>query len=105
MHNKITKLIAEKGLTQKYIALELGVSCPTVSEWCTGKKQPSKRHMTRLAEMLGVTNDYLLDSSSSNQKPETETRANAVKIIEALPQLTDEQLIELRGYIAGRYGK
>lgn len=49
------------GFSQKQVAASLGVSAPTVSEWEGGKKNPKPEHLAQLADLLGVTTDYLLD--------------------------------------------
>ncbi len=49
-----------KGLSQKEIAIHLGVSGPTVSEWETGKKNPLGKNLMKLSDLLGVSVDYLL---------------------------------------------
>ena len=48
-------------MSQKYVALSVGVSSPMVSQWESGKKEPSKESLVKLADLFGVTTDYLLD--------------------------------------------
>lgn len=50
----------QKGISQKEIALTLGVSQPTVSEWESGKKTPSGKNLMQLSELLDCSTDYLL---------------------------------------------
>jgi DNA-binding XRE family transcriptional regulator len=57
----LVPLMAIRGITQKDIALELGVSPHTISNWVTGKTEP---HLTlkewhKLAHLLGTTIDKL----------------------------------------------
>ena len=47
-------LMEAKGITQADICRELNVSSATVSDWCTGKKDPRVDAMQRLADLLGV---------------------------------------------------
>lgn len=50
----------KSGLSQKYVALTLGVSAHTVSEWESGKKNPTTENLNALAALFGVSIDFLL---------------------------------------------
>ena len=52
--NIIRELRKKKGIQQKELALEIGVSIPTVSEWETGKKDPSGERLRKLAKYFDV---------------------------------------------------
>ena len=52
--NIIKELRKKKGIQQKELAIEIGVSCPTVSEWESGKKDPSGDRLKKLSEYFGV---------------------------------------------------
>lgn len=60
---RLTDLREKTGYTQKYIALTLGVSGPTVSQWESGAKEPKKENLERLADLYGVSTDYLMGRS------------------------------------------
>ena len=47
-------LLRLKDIKQKKIALEIGVSQPTVSDWVNGKKIPEGKNLQKLADLLGV---------------------------------------------------
>ena len=49
-----------KGLSQKYVALSLGVKPPSVSDWENGRTSPTLENLVSLALLLGVTSDELL---------------------------------------------
>ena len=59
--NKIRQCRELNHMSQKYVALSVGVSAPMVSQWESGIKQPSKESIVKLARLFGVTTDYLLD--------------------------------------------
>ena len=46
---------------QAEVAAALDVSIPTVSEWESGKKKPARERISVLAQLFGVTSDYILD--------------------------------------------
>jgi transcriptional regulator with XRE-family HTH domain len=54
-------------LTQKELAAEVGVSYQTVQSWESGKAQPRLRHIRRLAEVLQVPADKLLDELTDGE--------------------------------------
>lgn len=47
-------------LSQKYVALELGVSAPIVSEWESGRKTPTVENLLKLKKLYKTSVDYLL---------------------------------------------
>lgn len=48
------------GISQKMISIRLGVGQSNVSSWERGEKNPTLSTLIKLAEMYGVTTDYLL---------------------------------------------
>ena len=48
------------GLTQKAAAISLKVSVQSISNWETGTRSPGLDQVVKLAELYGVTTDYLL---------------------------------------------
>lgn len=65
--NKLRFCRESRNMSQKYVALSVGVSPPMVSQWESGIKEPSKETLIKLADLFHVTVDYLL-----NREPETE---------------------------------
>ncbi|MBR3743469.1 MAG: helix-turn-helix transcriptional regulator [Clostridia bacterium] len=51
------------GYSQKYVALTVGVAPSIVSRWESGGKFPSRENLVKLAELYGVSVDYLLGIS------------------------------------------
>ena len=50
----------KKGYNQKQISELLNVSQPTVSDWESGRKSPTRKNLLALAELLECSTDYLL---------------------------------------------
>ena len=50
----------EKGLSQKYVAISLGVKAPSISDWENGKTNPTLENLIALARLLDVSTDRLL---------------------------------------------
>lgn len=55
----IKQLLKQRGILQKQLALDLGVSQPTISDWINGKKEPTQENLKRLAEYFGVGQDEI----------------------------------------------
>jgi len=53
-YNRIKAVLAEKGKTNKILALNVGVEPQTVSNWCRNTKQPSIKQLFEIAKALGV---------------------------------------------------
>jgi len=60
MAEKIRALRCQKGLTQTEIARRLNISKNSVNVWETGACAPSLINLARLAQIFGVSTDYLL---------------------------------------------
>ena len=52
--NTVKELRIRAGMQQKELALLVGVSRPTVSEWEHGKKDPSGERLRKLSQIFGV---------------------------------------------------
>jgi len=60
LSEKIKTLRVQKGLSQAQIAERLNISKNSVSVWEAGASSPSLIHLARLAQIFGVSTDYLL---------------------------------------------
>ena len=59
--NRIKVVIAEKKKTNKWLAEQLGCAPTTVSKWCTNACQPPMETYLRIAKLLEVKLDKLLN--------------------------------------------
>ena len=97
--SNIIKLRTGAGLTQAELGARLNYSDKTISKWERGEAIPDAYVLTQLAEMFGVTVDYLLsshdaweapaDSDSESEEPTAPddapgTQAYSVEVIMAL---------------------
>ncbi len=57
---KIRQLIAERGLKQKWVAQTTGMSEGAFQRILDNKNAPNAQNLAKLAQVLGVTTDYLL---------------------------------------------
>ena len=60
---RLVSLRKNKGYNQNYIAVYMGVSQVSISNWERGLKEPNFQSLIDLANLFGVTCDYLLGVS------------------------------------------
>lgn len=85
----------QKGLSQKAAAISLGVKSPSVSGWETGKTQPTIDNLIAMADLYGVTVDYLLDHNFS-EKAASECDGELMTLLGSMPA---ESRNLLKGFI------
>jgi transcriptional regulator with XRE-family HTH domain len=61
--NRLKVVLAEKKLTNKWLAEQLGKDQATISKWCTNSAQPSLEMLVKIASVLHVDVKELLNSS------------------------------------------
>jgi len=64
-YNRIKAALAEKKITNKALALKLGVSRNTVSNWCRNEKQPDLPTLFEIAIAIGVEPSSLISTISN----------------------------------------
>ena len=58
--NRLKVVLAEKNLTNKWLAEQLGKNEATVSRWCTNDVQTSLTTLVKIAELLNVSPKELI---------------------------------------------
>lgn len=59
--NRLRVIMAEKNITNRWLAAQLGVTEMTVSRWSTNKMQPSVAQFINIAKILDVTLEDLVE--------------------------------------------
>jgi repressor LexA len=57
---RLKKLINEKGLKQKWVAEQIGMSEVNFNLVINGKKSPNSKYIALLAQVLNTSADYIL---------------------------------------------
>lgn len=57
---RLTQLLEESKLSKRNLASKLNISAQSVSDWSTGKVQPTAENIYIVASFFGVSADYLL---------------------------------------------
>lgn len=58
--NRIKVVLAEKQLTNKWLAEQLGKDPATISKWCTNTAQPNLENLVEIAKCLEVDINELI---------------------------------------------
>lgn len=65
-NENLKQILNEQGLRQKDLAIMVGVSIPTVSEWCSGKKMPRMKMLDAICDALGCPLNELTEPKRQN---------------------------------------
>ena len=65
---RLRELRNKSGLTQNEIANKLGVSGQTILNWENGIYEPKINQLIQLADLFGVTVDYLIERKNNDKK-------------------------------------
>ena len=68
--NRIRVVLADKQITNRWLAEQMGVTDMTVSRWKTNKIQPSMAQFVEIARLLQVDIKDLLEVSLETQSKE-----------------------------------
>lgn len=70
--NRLRVILAEKNITNHWLAVQLGVTDMTVSRWCTNKNQPSISQLVDIAKLLKTELVNLIEEEKGNEYSTTE---------------------------------
>ena len=59
--NRLRVVLAEKGISNHWLAQQLGVTDMSVSRWCTNKNQPSMAQFIKMSKILNIDINALLE--------------------------------------------
>lgn len=83
----LSTLLAGKGIGQKQLAEQVGMTEASISEYCTGKKDPKLTTIVRMAAALGVDCNRLLTGVDAEYKEISEATGLSQKAIDNLRHL------------------
>lgn len=99
--NRIRELREKAGKQQKELAIDLGVSQPTVSDWESGRKIPSAKSTSKIADYFQVPIDYLLGRETVTDGPPEPSVPGSkwIPVLGTIPAGTPVEAIEdILGY-------
>ena len=96
--NIVKELRRKAGIKQKELAIEIGVSIPTVSDWEANKKDPSGERLKKLAEYFGVDELVILgrDMPPLNDIGQGHTTESEQILQDLIKKLTMPRTLEAR---------
>ena len=100
--NRIKEARQAAKMSQKYVAITLGLAAPSVSNWESGKTTPTPENYAALAQLFDVSVDYLLgiDDVPKQKKPASESELDLI-LTEWMLDLTPEEWQRVRDFAEG----
>lgn len=100
--NRIRDIRKEKGLTAKWLALELGIAESTVSQYENSKREPDQTTLIQIADLLGVSLDYLLCRTDENKnQPPAQGEELDDALVSMLMNLNPQDAQRVRDFVQG----
>ncbi len=81
---KIAEARKQKKLTQEQLADLMSVTRQSISRWESDQSYPEMEKLVHLAEILGVSCDYLLNDNSSNIEVKKESSSGITRLLYGL---------------------
>jgi repressor LexA len=92
MYDRFDQLLQERELTSYRVAKMTGIDASIFSNWKRGLSTPNADNMTKIANALGVSVEYLM--GAEKEKPTDEARELSVvekELMDTFKQLTPER--------------
>lgn len=96
---RIEELLKARGITKGAFLAAVDISSPAYSNWKTGKTKPAVKTLRRVADVLGVSYEYLLTGDEEQKNAATQTSDGDVtlqKVVEFMKSLDVDQLRYLK---------
>lgn len=113
--NRVGELLEQKGMSQKELAITMGLAQPSISAWVTQKSDPARRNLQKLAEIFGVDRSYIICNDAPQQPQEWNVEypdgvamrrdmSGYRSVPRPAPQgLTDEDLLKIAEYVSSHH--
>lgn len=96
------------GIAQKTVASKLKVSIQSVSNWENDTRAPSRENVIKMAEIYGVSTDYLLNNVDQQIQPQVETKKEPAvssklddRLVQALIGLNEDEIQRVLDFASG----
>lgn len=89
LSQRITALREERGWSKTNVANKLNLNLSTYANYEYGNREPDIKTLDEIAKVFEVTTDYLLNGSSSKDKPLTKNQKLIAYSID--PDISDEE--------------
>jgi transcriptional regulator with XRE-family HTH domain len=78
LNERLKNLRLAKGMTLQQVGDAFGISAASVASWEKGKNQPDSRKLSKIAQVLGTSVEFLLNGSGDTQLTQVESLQKAV---------------------------
>ena len=92
----LTKILKERSISQYRLSRDTLVSQGALSDYLSGKREPSAKNLQKIAEYLNVSVDFLLGRNASDDGDPISRRQ--LKYALEDPEMTDEGLSDILAY-------
>ena len=94
--SRLCKAMGEKGIRQNELARMTGIRDSVISAYCTGRKTPRTERMCRIAQTLGITEEYFTAEFESNTFDPDDAYFMVMELVkDNIESWTDKQRINL----------
>jgi transcriptional regulator with XRE-family HTH domain len=102
---RIRQLRTDRGLTQQELADTLGITQQAVGRWEKGLASPDTPTLPRLADLFGVSTDYLLGRTDKKNNPITIAASRSDDRTDDLPEQALKEIEQFKEFVRAKYGK
>jgi transcriptional regulator with XRE-family HTH domain len=81
LNERLKNLRLAKGMTLQQVGDAFGISAASVASWEKGKNQPDSRKLSKIAQVLGTTVEFLLNGSCDTQFTQVESLQKDVPFV------------------------
>lgn len=98
-------LLKSRGISQKQLSENTGISAGNISDWKSGKAAPSQGALSKIANYLDCSVDYLLGNTDSPQSLISDIDPQTAEALELFKALSSEQRDNVLGIMRGLSNK
>lgn len=106
---RLREVMAERNVTQKQLAKQVGLSQQAVGYYCNGASSPDWEKLAQIAECLGVSSDYLLyEDATKSRDPNVQIVASttglsdgAIRNLSIMNEIPSHKREQYRAFING----
>ncbi|MCM1298197.1 MAG: helix-turn-helix domain-containing protein [Firmicutes bacterium] len=84
-------VLKERGITQKKLSEDTGISTGNISDWKSGKSSPKPAALSKIAQYLGCSVDYLLGNTDNPKGTKSTADPDLAEAIQLFANLPEER--------------
>jgi transcriptional regulator with XRE-family HTH domain len=88
---RLKQLRTKKGISQNQLARDIGVHVTNISRYERGENRPTSDVLSKLANALDVTTDYLMDGSTDDKAQSTISDKELLSQFQRVEKLPSEK--------------